>query len=206
MKHKIGNLYKKIWFPWIYSRRKMRKRIQNKNFTIITPNCMGGLIYHDLGMRFLSPTINLQIFPYDRFLLNMKYYFEQELVFLDSNMGFPVATLGGDITIWFTHYKTNEEAQSKWYERIKRINWENLYVLGSDIEIDTTEKIKEVIQKVECKKIKIFTSKNYSLKGTIYIKKYKNKKCVGNLLAINFISGKRRYEEALDIVEWLNEE
>lgn len=38
---------------------RMRKRLKNKNFSLITNNCTGGFIYHDLGLRFNSPTINL---------------------------------------------------------------------------------------------------------------------------------------------------
>lgn len=31
-------------------------RLKNKDFSILTNHCMGGIIYHDLGLKFLSPT------------------------------------------------------------------------------------------------------------------------------------------------------
>ena len=33
--------------------------LKNKDFTIISHNCVGGVIYHDLGLKFNTPTINL---------------------------------------------------------------------------------------------------------------------------------------------------
>jgi uncharacterized protein (DUF1919 family) len=36
-----------------------RSRLTNKEVTIFSSNCIGGVIYHDLGLRFMSPTINL---------------------------------------------------------------------------------------------------------------------------------------------------
>ena len=43
--------------------------------TIISNNCTGGAVCHELGMEFKSPTINLQILPedYPRFCANIEY-------------------------------------------------------------------------------------------------------------------------------------
>ena len=40
-------------------KQKLIKRLKNKNFTLITNNCTGGVIYNRLGLKFLSPTIKL---------------------------------------------------------------------------------------------------------------------------------------------------
>ena len=40
-------------------------KTENKNFTIIARDCVGGILYHQLGERFLSPTINLFFTPED---------------------------------------------------------------------------------------------------------------------------------------------
>ena len=37
----------------------MRKRLKNQDFTILCSNCIGGTIYHRLGLQFRSPTVNL---------------------------------------------------------------------------------------------------------------------------------------------------
>lgn len=38
-----------------------RLRLENSDITILSNNCIGGIIYHKLGLRFKSPTINLLI-------------------------------------------------------------------------------------------------------------------------------------------------
>lgn len=38
-----------------------RRRNKNVNATIISQNCIGGVIYSDLGLKFSSPTINMFI-------------------------------------------------------------------------------------------------------------------------------------------------
>lgn len=39
--------------------------LQKKRISIISNNCIAGYIYKYFGMKFLSPTINLQIAPSD---------------------------------------------------------------------------------------------------------------------------------------------
>lgn len=55
--------------PWHQLRHfkdiKDRRRLSNKNFTILSTNCIGGVMYHNLNLKFLSPTINLWISPHD---------------------------------------------------------------------------------------------------------------------------------------------
>ena len=49
--------------------------------TIISNNCAGGAIMHELGMEFRTPTINLQILPeqFPKFCKNLSYYLTSEL-------------------------------------------------------------------------------------------------------------------------------
>ncbi len=35
--------------------KKMRRRLENHDFTFLASNCTAGIIYHRLGMKFLSP-------------------------------------------------------------------------------------------------------------------------------------------------------
>ena len=41
---------KKVWRAPLC--RTMRKRLKNKNFVILSSNCVGGTLLHDLGLRF----------------------------------------------------------------------------------------------------------------------------------------------------------
>ena len=36
-----------------------RKKLKNQSITIISNNCLAGILYHDFQMKFNSPTINL---------------------------------------------------------------------------------------------------------------------------------------------------
>ena len=56
--------------------RKMRKRNRLKKATILCSNCIGGLLLHDLGLRFDSPTVNLFFTAHDfvSFISNLNYY------------------------------------------------------------------------------------------------------------------------------------
>ena len=92
-----------------------RTRLVNYDFTIIAPNCAAGLIYHRLGLQFLSPTINLWIEEahYLRFCQNLRHYLDLPLEFIiPSGRWHPIA-MCGDVKIYFNHYKTVEEARNK---------------------------------------------------------------------------------------------
>ena len=126
----------------------LRKRLKNTNPTIISSDCFGGLVYHNLGLKFMSPTINL-FFSKDDFITfvsNLKGFLDAELKEdLSATEKFPVGTLECDdnkISINFMHYKTFEEAKEKWDERKKRIDYDNIFIIqvigenltGEDIE------------------------------------------------------------------------
>ncbi|HEU6731117.1 TPA: DUF1919 domain-containing protein, partial [Streptococcus pneumoniae] len=53
------------------------------DFTIISNNCVGGLIYRQLGFQYRTPFVGLFILPDDYYKLtkHFRYYMEQELVF-----------------------------------------------------------------------------------------------------------------------------
>lgn len=53
--------------------KRNRARLTNPNPTVFASNCNGGVMTHDLGLQFRSPTVNLYIRPkeYVRFLGNL---------------------------------------------------------------------------------------------------------------------------------------
>ena len=107
MLERIEEYQKREWE--VYKRRK-RRRIQNTEFSIIASNCCGTFIYYDMGLPYLSPTINLSMGMNDFVKLagNLKWYLEQEFVEVEGNGNCPVGLLG-DIKIDFVHYDTFEE-------------------------------------------------------------------------------------------------
>lgn len=111
--------------------------------TIISNNCTGGAVLHELGMEFRTPTINLQILPedYTRFCVNLREYMAEELYLADivgryerneklTKMfgGIPDMPMGtiGDILVCFQHYATFDEAKAKWDERKAKIDYDHI--------------------------------------------------------------------------------
>ena len=96
--------------------------------TILSNNCTAGVIYHSLGIRFDSPTINLWFTDEDflAFVLDLAYYLKSDLIEdkeKEMTFGYPVGTLKGrkDITLYFMHYSSFDEAFSAWERRKRRI-------------------------------------------------------------------------------------
>ena len=129
----MKQIYKKIrdWLRDNIIGKRMRQQLKNKEFTIISSDCTGGTVYHDLHKRFDTPTINLYMSAGDfvKFCKNLREYIEKPLIEkIDKNMDCPVGTLE-DITIFFVHYKTFEEAYEAWERRKARIRKERFYIL-----------------------------------------------------------------------------
>ena len=191
-----------------FSRKILRLRLKNRDFSIITDTCIAGVIYHELGLPFLSPTINLWMENVDfyKFVHNLKHYLSVDLRFVPSPDPTPMAYCD-DILIHLNHYKTEEEAASKWYERRKRINWNNLYIITSDrpcYREVTTEDILS-LQDVSCKGRLVFTIKD--IPGCDYILKY-DKDLDGNYVKTYMLDktwlGTWKRERMFDYVYWLN--
>lgn len=184
-----------------------RKRMKNENFTILANNCIGGVIYHDLNLKFLSPTINLYITPvhFVKFLENLDYYLSLEIKPVKTKLNYPVGQLG-DINIYFKHYDSIEEAIKKWNQRKLRINKKNLYILMTDrwcLPIEYLERFNELKYKNKI----CFTHKEYkNIECCKVVKKWSNKYCVGTITNIANVFGKRLYQYAKDFnyIEWLN--
>ena len=201
--HIVDVIYNKYYPLTILNRIKARKRNHNKDFSLIVSNCMGGYIYHQLGLPFLSPTINLMIYQdeFQKFLSNMQYYLT--LSFSDGGIqeGVPVGMLG-DIRVFFTHYKSYEEGVEKFKTRTQRINWENLYIIASDRD-GVNETDLERLGDIDCKKLICFTAKKYQYPYCFQVEQFKDEDCVGNILG-KTISGKWKFEKFFDYVAWLN--
>lgn len=112
--------------------KKAKGKLCAEGFSIISQNCIGGVFYHDMGMKFLSPTIDLFFTEPDfvRFVLNLQYYIEIEPV-MESGDKYPIGFLD-DIEIHFMHYETCQEAKDAWEKRKRRINYDKILVIATD--------------------------------------------------------------------------
>ena len=109
-------------------------RLTNSDFSLITSNCVGGVIAHSLKQRFNSPTVNLWFYNTD-FVLFCKdlrrYLYEVELVEdrkLSESLKYPVGKLE-NILLFFLHYDSFEEAKEKWNVRKERVNFDNIFLI-----------------------------------------------------------------------------
>lgn len=177
----LFNLLRRI--DWRISKIYRRSKLRNRTVSIISSNCNGGYIYHDLGLRFNSPTVNLyfEMSDFMKFLYNLDYYLSLDLTEdLTTKADFPVGKLG-DIRLWFMHYKSFEEAQKKWNERKLRLDRNNLLIMATDRDGCTDQMVKEFDSLPFSNKI-IFTHKEFpNLGSTFYMPEFKDKDEVGIL-------------------------
>lgn len=188
--------------------KELRSRLRNTTPSIIGDNCNVGVIYHDLGLQFRSPTINLYIYPddYIKFLGNLKYYVTHEVAeAFEEGIEYPIGQID-DIKVYFMHYKSFDEAKRKWEERCKRIDFDNLYVMMTKRSSRCTEEHIRIFDGLPYLNKVLFTNKEYPrYKSTFYIKGFENKDGVPILLDYESPKFKaRRYLERFDIIAFLN--
>lgn len=193
--------------PLAVARRKqMRRKLKNTTPSFLCPNCIGGILFHDLGLQFRSPTVNTMMLQTDfvKFVLDMDGYLANELVFFQHpEYDFPCARLS-DITVHFNHYKTEQEAAQKWKDRIGRIDRDNLFVFLEERDGLTPEQMKS-LSELRVRGLVIFTANSYpDIPYALQIPKYQPEGEVGNILARSFWDDSREYERYFDFVEWFN--
>lgn len=144
-----GLRLKLLKFKRLKFANKRRKELNRTDFTIISNNCWGGMIYESYNLPKQSPTVGLYFMASDyiKFVSNLRGYIEKDLKFIqpeeskwkdseqiknDVHFGeYPIGKLG-DVEIFFLHYKDEEEALAKWQRRVKRINWDRLLIKFND--------------------------------------------------------------------------
>lgn len=162
-----------------------RKKLKNTDFTIISNNCWGGMVYESYNLPKESPTVGMFFMAEDyiEFLSDLKNYINGELMFInpeqsrwkdapqvsgDKRFGsYPVGMLSSgnkSIEIFFLHYHSEIEAKEKWERRVKRINWNKLLVKFND-QNGCTEKEVEHFMKLDYKNKLFFTCRNWDICG-----------------------------------------
>ena len=74
----------------LYNMNRSR-RLKNRDFTIIASNCNGSFMYHDMGLQYLTPTVNLAINMGDfvKMVENLRQYMEEDIVEVNMERGHP---------------------------------------------------------------------------------------------------------------------
>ena len=199
-------------------KHNIRRKIVNNNVSIISQNCVGGVIYNLIGQEFASPTINLFIKGenFVKLVENLEYYMSIPAKPLcdkyvsPSNPDFTYPKiLVGDIEVCCQHYKDCNEAIAAWERRRKRIDFNKVLVIANSWDLNGD---KELIQRV-CSNPKYkticFTYGQYDIDNCICLTEDFWKLTESNVLT-PFITGykprsyKRYFEDYIDIPALIN--
>lgn len=175
--HSVVNLLNR------FSLKKHRFQNRKKQITIISRDCVGGMLYNQYGLQFLSPTINLFFTPEDFnwFCLHLKEYINGTVIEKENNeQAYPVGLLHAadenlkELTINFMHYNNFDEALKKWEERKKRIKWDSIFIVSTfcyPLETDTfSTELVNSFNAIKYKKV-ILVDKKYGFDGEYVIDK-----------------------------------
>lgn len=162
--------------------RKIKEGLKQEQFSLISQNCIGGLFYHDMGLQFQSPTINLFFSAEDflKFAANLEYYMRLEL---DMYWGpdYPMGRLD-DLVIHFMHYLTCREAKDAWERRRMRLQYDKIVIISTDRNNFGIDEFMEW-KNLPYKKI-LFTanSKFAGEEGVVFYPEYEKKGLVPDLI------------------------
>lgn len=191
----------------IFINRRLKSRLQNHGMTVISANCVGAFILHDLNEPFNSPFVNLYLSPNDfvRYLQNIEFYQRQSLTFIQSEKPYPVAKLA-DLKVHFMHYRNSQEAEQKWLARSARMNLDNLFIMMTDKDDAQGIAYEDLaaFDQLPFKNKVVFTRKPYpEFKSAFYIKGFEKQNQVGDLFTFSGWNGVKYYDQ-FDYVAWFN--
>lgn len=186
-----------------------RKRLRNRDFSLLCNNCNGGILCHDLGLQFRSPTVNMFFFSdhFFRFCENFEYYIAQPLTPCKHpkhtpEFPYPVCNLG-DLELHFMHYASYEQAKQKWEARTARLNRDNLFVMWTFVG-GTSEELLERFEKLPFANKVAFTEREFPQYKSAFCIRGFEEKGLGVLSLFDGLRG-RRVIDQFDYVNWFNE-
>lgn len=129
------------------------RKFRTTDFCLLSNNCWASMhFYQRFGLEYNIPVVGLYISDHDfiKFCNNLEYYLSLPIVFVspetspayneicrwgsksgkEEKIEFPVGMIG-DITLWFMHYKSEQEAREKWYRRRARLNPDKVIIKWS---------------------------------------------------------------------------
>ena len=181
-----------------------KKELSNKTPSVFSSNCVGCMVLHDLSLQFNSPFVNLYLTAKDylKFLSDPQKYLDAEFEEIISDKPYPVGKLL-DLTFYFVHYSSFDEAVTAFKRRAKRINFDNLFVIFSERD-GCDYKDLEFFDNLPFKNKVVFTHKPYSeIKSSFYISGFEKENELGSILSWDKKIGRKIYDR-FDFVKWFN--
>lgn len=167
---------------------------RNRDYCFISQNCVGQRFYLMQKQKYSSPTIGLWMYPKDFLALssNLHYYLSLSLEKSDSEsvaQQYPVGILG-DLTIFFQHYDSFDNALKSFQNRVQRVKLENVFLVMTDRD-GFNDNDFEMFQKIKTKRKLLFTSKlKYLSANSIYLSQYSRQNQVGDIFTDYYELGK----------------
>lgn len=189
-----------------------RCALKRNDFTIISNNCWGGIVYEAYGLPKNTPTVGCYFFADDylKFVSNLQYYLsieikmisvsqskhQDDILKLNDDLNIPIGLLD-DIEIVFLHYKTPELAKEKWLRRVKRVNYNNL-IFKFSYQNNCTDEHLDAFDKMELKgkKIMFVHRKDLMRHCTVFYPGFENEK--------QLLNDTRHWDKYLDVTAFLN--
>lgn len=164
-----------------------KNRLNNTDFSIISNNCWGGSVYRRYNLSYSSPTIGLYFFAeeYLKFLENLEVSIHSDIVIIDANeskyvdelerkgqLSVPVGIINNEVEVVFLHYKTKEEAYEKWMRRCERVNFQNLIVKFSEMNMCDESHLKRFERLPYSKKILLLAKQHDRISTGFIVDRY----------------------------------
>jgi uncharacterized protein (DUF1919 family) len=131
--------------------KKAHTTFLKRRISVISNNCIGGVICKDLGIRHNSPTTNLFLFfpDYLAFLRDLSGYLAADLVEANASkyggFTYPIGLLK-DLEIHFPHDTEFSDAKHRWNRRRRRFSKRHLYVVGCYRDLCTDDLVEQFSQ------------------------------------------------------------
>lgn len=158
-------------------------KLKESKVSILSNFCLGGHIYRELGLKVLSPTINMFCLGTDylEFLRHYDYYlnavmkvYEVPDCYIPGTLNrenfIPKGIIDSKIIWHFNHGDDADTAVSKWNEARKKVNFENIAALMT---IQSDEEAYAFEQLPISKKLGIYY-KNLHLKSVLFCPEWSN--------------------------------
>lgn len=214
------NTIKKVKNKLLYETHAkiLRRKLHTKEFTLITQNCIGGVLYHMFGLPFQSPTINMFIEDenFVKLAETPEHYLKSKPVPvsdcyvdpIDNNIQYPVIGID-DIRLCCLHYKNCDEAIEQWKRRCERVQFDKLFIVANTWNLHDNEDLIKRIDDLKDPHI-IFDDKGHKgdsivrLQGDFW---YRDERGIirPNITDISKDGYHRLFEETFDFVNWINE-
>lgn len=184
---------------------EMAKRLEGCSFTVFSNNCLGTVFYHDAGKEFTSPLINTAMDGEDflRFVERPQYYLGQEMRFVKyEGYDYPIARLD-DVEIRFVHYRSEEEAKSKFYDRAQRIVWDKVFVIATNHDGLNSPKLMARFDALPYDKIMYVSQEYPQYQWAKTVRQFKGRFQVRIMTSFANFRGQRYYETAFDLAAFV---